>query len=195
MSRLTVGSIEGLTENSNVISVPTGHSLNVVDDFDAGNGSLHVDSSNSRVGIGTSSPACALHLPVGTTGATDFRVGSTMSVTRVATGNSNDGNTTVNISSAVTGSHSVRSGLLVLTGGNANAYQSFSLYHYNYGRVSAGNSQLTQLARNHYAFDSVVRVQLSLTEAAKNNVNVVIDAWSTGAGYWYLDFIAMGYYS
>jgi len=31
MSRLTVGSIEGLTENSNVISVPTGHSLNVVD--------------------------------------------------------------------------------------------------------------------------------------------------------------------
>ena len=31
MSRLTVGSIEGLTENSNVISVPTGHSLNVAD--------------------------------------------------------------------------------------------------------------------------------------------------------------------
>jgi hypothetical protein len=31
MSRLTVGSIEGLTENSNVISVPTGHSLDVVD--------------------------------------------------------------------------------------------------------------------------------------------------------------------
>lgn len=31
MSRLTVGSIEGLTENSNVISVPTGHSLNVTD--------------------------------------------------------------------------------------------------------------------------------------------------------------------
>ena len=29
MSRLTVGSIEGLTENSNVISVPTGHSLTV----------------------------------------------------------------------------------------------------------------------------------------------------------------------
>ena len=31
MSRLTVWSIEGLTENSNVISVPTGHSLNVAD--------------------------------------------------------------------------------------------------------------------------------------------------------------------
>jgi len=31
MSRLTVGSIEGLAENSNVISVPTGHSLNVAD--------------------------------------------------------------------------------------------------------------------------------------------------------------------
>ena len=31
MSRLTVGSIEGLTENSNVISVPTGHKLNVTD--------------------------------------------------------------------------------------------------------------------------------------------------------------------
>lgn len=31
MSRLTVGSIEGLTENSNVISVPTGHTLNAVD--------------------------------------------------------------------------------------------------------------------------------------------------------------------
>jgi len=31
MSRLTVGSIEGLTENSNVVSVPTGHSLNVAD--------------------------------------------------------------------------------------------------------------------------------------------------------------------
>jgi len=31
MSRLTVGSIEGLTENSNVISVPTGHTLNVAD--------------------------------------------------------------------------------------------------------------------------------------------------------------------
>ena len=31
MSRLTVGSIEGLTENSNVISVPTGHSLHVAD--------------------------------------------------------------------------------------------------------------------------------------------------------------------
>jgi len=31
MSRLTVGSIEGLTENSNVISVPTGHTLNVTD--------------------------------------------------------------------------------------------------------------------------------------------------------------------
>ena len=31
MSRLTVGSIEGLSENSNVISVPTGHSLNVAD--------------------------------------------------------------------------------------------------------------------------------------------------------------------
>ena len=31
MSKLTVGSIEGLTENSNVISVPTGHSLSVID--------------------------------------------------------------------------------------------------------------------------------------------------------------------
>jgi hypothetical protein len=31
MSRLTVGSIEGLAENSNVISVPAGHSLNVAD--------------------------------------------------------------------------------------------------------------------------------------------------------------------
>jgi hypothetical protein len=31
MSRLTVGSIEGLAENSNVISVPAGHSLNVTD--------------------------------------------------------------------------------------------------------------------------------------------------------------------
>lgn len=31
MSRLTVGSIEGLTENSNVVSVPTGHTLNVAD--------------------------------------------------------------------------------------------------------------------------------------------------------------------
>ena len=31
MSRLTVGSIEGLVENSNVVSVPTGHSLNVAD--------------------------------------------------------------------------------------------------------------------------------------------------------------------
>ena len=31
MSRLTVGSIEGLVENSNVISVPTGHTLNAVD--------------------------------------------------------------------------------------------------------------------------------------------------------------------
>jgi hypothetical protein len=31
MSKLTVGSIGGLIENSNVISVPTGHSLNVVD--------------------------------------------------------------------------------------------------------------------------------------------------------------------
>ena len=36
MSRLTVGSIEGLVENSNVISVPTGHSLNVVDGIQAG---------------------------------------------------------------------------------------------------------------------------------------------------------------
>jgi hypothetical protein len=31
MSSLTVGSIEGLVENSNVISVPTGHTLNAVD--------------------------------------------------------------------------------------------------------------------------------------------------------------------
>jgi hypothetical protein len=31
MSRLTVGSLEGLSENSNVISVPTGHKLNVAD--------------------------------------------------------------------------------------------------------------------------------------------------------------------
>lgn len=31
MSRLTVGSLEGLSENSNVISVPTGHTLNVAD--------------------------------------------------------------------------------------------------------------------------------------------------------------------
>jgi hypothetical protein len=31
MSKLTVGSIEGLTVNSNVISVPTGHTLNVTD--------------------------------------------------------------------------------------------------------------------------------------------------------------------
>lgn len=31
MSRLTVGSLEGLSENSNVISVPAGHKLNVAD--------------------------------------------------------------------------------------------------------------------------------------------------------------------
>ena len=36
MSRLTVGSIEGLTENSNVISVPTGHTLNAVDGLQIG---------------------------------------------------------------------------------------------------------------------------------------------------------------
>ena len=36
MSRLTVGSIEGLTENSNVISIPTGHTLNAVDGLQIG---------------------------------------------------------------------------------------------------------------------------------------------------------------
>ena len=36
MSRLTVGSIEGLAENSNVISVPTGHTLNAVDGLQIG---------------------------------------------------------------------------------------------------------------------------------------------------------------
>jgi len=36
MSRLTVGSLEGLSENSNVISVPTGHTLNVADGLQIG---------------------------------------------------------------------------------------------------------------------------------------------------------------
>jgi len=36
MSRLTVGSLEGLSENSNVISVPTGHTLNAVDGLQIG---------------------------------------------------------------------------------------------------------------------------------------------------------------
>ena len=36
MSRLTVGSLEGLSENSNVISVPTGHTLNAVDGIQSG---------------------------------------------------------------------------------------------------------------------------------------------------------------
>jgi len=54
MSRLTVGSIEGLVENSNVVSVPTGHSLNVADA-----GALQIGGSGvglvfiSRTTIGT----------------------------------------------------------------------------------------------------------------------------------------------
>lgn len=36
MSRLTVGSLEGLSENSNVISVPAGHTLNAVDGLQIG---------------------------------------------------------------------------------------------------------------------------------------------------------------
>jgi len=36
MSRLTVGSLEGLSENSNVISVPTGHTLNAVGGIQSG---------------------------------------------------------------------------------------------------------------------------------------------------------------
>jgi hypothetical protein len=58
MSRLTVGSLEGLSENSNVISVPTGHTLNVADA-----GALQIGGSGvvsaglvhiSRTTIGTS---------------------------------------------------------------------------------------------------------------------------------------------
>jgi len=50
MSRLTVGSIEGLTENSNVISVPTGHTLNAVDGLQIGGTAVGkwVDYSGSQ---------------------------------------------------------------------------------------------------------------------------------------------------
>ena len=59
MSRLTVGSLEGLSENSNVISVPTGHTLNAVDGLQIGGVALGTPTSytpshnNITVGNGT----------------------------------------------------------------------------------------------------------------------------------------------
>ena len=64
MSRLTVGSIEGLTENSNVISVPTGHSLNVADAGGLQIGGSAVVSAGlvhvSRTTIGTAVSSVAI---------------------------------------------------------------------------------------------------------------------------------------
>lgn len=155
-------------------------------------GTLYVDTTNNRIGVGTTSPVSVLQLVSATTGNADFRIGNTISITRIATGYSGDGNTTVNVANSCVGSHTSRSGLLVLNGGTG-SYTSHALYYYIRSRASAGNSQLTQLGRGFYGFDVATRIQLSLTEASANNVNMVINQWSTAAGYWYLDYIALGY--
>lgn len=77
MSRLTVGSLEGLSENSNVISVPTGHSLNVAD---AGGlqigGSAVVSAGLVPITSATFSAVSAVAFPAGTftTDYTKYRV-------------------------------------------------------------------------------------------------------------------------
>jgi hypothetical protein len=155
-------------------------------------GTLYVNPTNNRIGIGTTSPVSVLQLISATTGNTDFRIGSTISITRIASGYSGNGNTTINVANSCVGSHTSRSGLLVLNGGTG-SYTSHALYYYIFCRTNSGNSQLTQLGRGFYAFDTATRIQLSLTEASVNNVNMVINQWSTAAGYWYLDYIALGY--
>lgn len=63
MSRLTVGSLEGLSENSNVISVPAGHKLNVADA-----GSLQIGGS----AVSTTAPGLTLIKKVTFSGVTSF---------------------------------------------------------------------------------------------------------------------------
>ena len=187
-SRLTAVEGDVTTLEGDVTTLQGGSfsSLNV------DSGTLYVDTTNNRIGVGTTSPVSVLQLVSATTGNTDFRIGNTISITRIASGYSGDGNTTINVANSCVGSHTSRSGLLVLNGGTG-SYTSHALYYYIRSRTNSGNSQLTQLGRGFYAFDTATRIQLSLTEASANNVNMVINQWSTAAGYWYLDYIALGY--
>ena len=71
MSKISVTTIAGLTSggDANKVKIESGDSLNVVSgDLTVDTNVLHVDSSNNRVGIGTTSPDNLLHIK--TTGST-----------------------------------------------------------------------------------------------------------------------------
>ena len=65
MSKITVTTIAGATSgaDANKVKIESGDELNVVNgDLTVDTNTLKVDSSNNRVGIGTSSPSSRLHL-------------------------------------------------------------------------------------------------------------------------------------
>jgi len=118
MSRLTVGSIEGLTENSNVISVPTGHKLNVT------------DAGGLQIG-GSAVVSAGLVLVSRTT------IGSAVSTVTVSNAFSADYDNYIVVLSG--GAHSSGAALWARLGGFTTGYY-YGGIEYNYSGTSSANS-------------------------------------------------------
>lgn len=171
-------------------SILTSDSNNLV--LGTNNTSAITIDTNQNIGVGVSSPSSKFQTEPTAEGESTFRLGNILNGAQIASGSYTSGNQ--NISVDFNGRIQQYSGFLILNANRSGSYGSSSIYHYVWRRTGGGNSQLTQLAREHWAFDGVTRIQTSLTESSSGNINFVINSWSTGAGDWTIYFIPLGAY-
>lgn len=151
---------------------------------------IEVDA-DGRTGLSlTSTPTAFLQSPPASVGEAEVRFGSVMSGVKIFEADSTTGSQAVQVVGG--GAHASRHGWLYLMAAAGSQYGTHAVYHYTSLGDNTSNSQLQEIYRKIYSFDSGRRVRVSLATSSEGFVYYTVNTWSVGYGSAKLYFVPMG---